>query len=96
MGPEVIPFERTAQGARDESSQLDRAGETIMQLLGKAADAAERNSRQAIDAAQRLSHQLRAAEDRIAQLEAEIEIEKKPSAPSSGCIRSTPRLRIVS
>jgi hypothetical protein len=65
MGPEVIPFERTAQGARDESSQLDRAGETILQLLGKAADAAERNSRQAIDAAQRLSHQLRAAEDRM-------------------------------
>jgi hypothetical protein len=49
------------------------AGETILQLLGKAADVADRNSRQAIETAQRLSHQLRAAEDRVAQLEAEID-----------------------
>jgi predicted ribosome quality control (RQC) complex YloA/Tae2 family protein len=73
MGPEVVPFERTVQGARGDSSQLDRAGETILQLLGRAAHAAEQNSRQAIDTAQRLSQQLRAAEDRIAQLETEIE-----------------------
>jgi predicted ribosome quality control (RQC) complex YloA/Tae2 family protein len=73
MGPEVIPFERTALGARSDSSQLDKAGETILQLLGRAAHAAEQNNRQAIDTEQRLSHQLRAAEDRVAQLEAEIE-----------------------
>ena len=34
---------------------------------------AEQNSRQAVEAAQKLSHQLRAAEDRINELEAEIE-----------------------
>ena len=35
---------------------------------------AEENSRFALDQAQKLSHQLRAAEDRIAELEAETQI----------------------
>ena len=69
----MIPFARSAQGARDDNTQLDKAGQTILQLLNKAADVAEQNSRHAIDTAQRLSHQLRAAEDRIAELEAEVE-----------------------
>jgi molecular chaperone GrpE (heat shock protein) len=73
MSPEVIPFARSAQGSRDDNDQLDKAGQTILQLLSKAADVAEQNSRHAIDTAQRLSHQLRAAEDRIAELEAEVE-----------------------
>ena len=73
MSPEVIPFARSAQGGRDDNTQLDRAGQTILQLLNKAADVAEQNSRHAIDTAQRLSHQLRAAQDRIAELEAEVE-----------------------
>ena len=73
MSPEVIPFARSTQGARDDNTQLDRAGQTILQLLNKAADVAEQNSRHAIDTAQRLSHQLRATEGRIAELEAEVE-----------------------
>ena len=73
MSPEVVPFARSPQAPRDEGSQLDKAGETILQLLNKAADVAEQNSRQAIDTAQRLAHQLRSAEDRIAELEAEVE-----------------------
>jgi hypothetical protein len=73
MSPEVIPFARSAQRARDDNTELDRAGQTILQLLNKAADVAEQKSRHAIDTAQRLSHQLRAAEGRIAELEAEVE-----------------------
>jgi len=73
MSPEVIPFARSAQGAADDNTQVDKAGQTILQLLNKAADVAEQNSRHAIDTAQRLSHQLRAAEGRIAELEAEVE-----------------------
>ena len=73
MTPEVIPFAQSIQGARDDGSQLDKAGQTILQLLHKAADVAEQNSRHAIDTAERLSHQLRAAEDRIVQLEADVE-----------------------
>ena len=71
MSPEVVPFARP-QGARDDNTQLDKAGQTILQLLSKAADVAEQNSRHAIDTAQRLSHQLCAAEERIAELEAEV------------------------
>ena len=73
MIPEVKPFAQSTQGARDDGSQLDKAGQTILQLLHKAADVAEQNSRHAIDTAERLSHQLRAAEDRIVQLEADVE-----------------------
>jgi hypothetical protein len=43
-------------------------------LLHKAAGMAEANSKHALDMAQKLSHQLRAAEDRIAELEAEVGI----------------------
>jgi chromosome segregation ATPase len=53
--------------------RLDQAGQTILQLLSKAADVVEQKSRHAVDTAQRLSHQLRAAEGRIAELEAEVE-----------------------
>src|SRR5262245_11570066 len=61
---DVVPFVRT--------DRLDKAGETILQLLHKAAGVAEENSRHAVETAQKLSHQLRAAEDRIAELEAEV------------------------
>jgi hypothetical protein len=54
--------------------QLDQAGQTILQLLSRAADVVEQNSKHALDAAQSLSHQLRTAEGRIAELEAEVEV----------------------
>jgi len=57
-----------------DADQLDKAGQTILSLLHKAAGVAEENSRHALDMAQKLSHQLRAAEDRIAELEAEVEL----------------------
>jgi hypothetical protein len=63
-------------GAKDATpggvDQLDSAGQTILKLLHKAAGVAEENSRYALDMAQKLSHQLRAAEDRIADLETEL------------------------
>ncbi len=58
--------------ASDDSGQLDSAGQAILKLLHKAAGTVEANSRQALETAQKLSHQLRAAEDRIAELEAQI------------------------
>jgi hypothetical protein len=69
----VIPFE-SKNAAPDNADQLDRAGQTILQLLHKAAGVAEGNSKHALDIAQKLSHQLRAAENRIAELEAEVGI----------------------
>ena len=58
--------------ASNDANQLDSAGEAILKLLRKAAGAAEAHSRQASEKAQKLSSQLRAAEDRIAKLEADV------------------------
>ena len=69
----VVQFARGAKGpTRDEGDQLDKAGQTLLQLVQNAAGVAEENSRRALSTAQKLSHQLRAAEDRIAELEAEL------------------------
>jgi len=59
------------------SDQLDKAGQTILGLLHKAAEVAAANSQHALEMAQKLSHQLRAAGDRIAELEAEVELYQK-------------------
>ena len=68
---DVIQFGRGASEPLND--QLDTAGQTILQLIHRAAGFAEENSRQALEMAQKLSHQLRAAEDRIAELEAELD-----------------------
>jgi molecular chaperone GrpE (heat shock protein) len=76
----VIPFTPSTNNKKpDDADQLDEAGQTILKLLHKAAGVAEENSRHALDMAQKLSHQLRAAEDRIAELEAEVELYKNKS-----------------
>ena len=67
----VIPF--AANTKTVPANELDKAGQTILQLLHRAAGVAETNSRQALETAQKLSHQLRTAEDRIAELEAAAE-----------------------
>ncbi len=65
----VLPFAAMDQG----DDQLDKAGHSILDLLRKAAGVAKKNGQEALDIAQKLSHQLRAAEQRIADLEAEAE-----------------------
>ena len=65
----VVPFPPAGTSG---NADLDRAGETILQLLNKAAGVAEENSRNATEMAQKLSEKLRAAEGRIADLEAEV------------------------
>jgi hypothetical protein len=67
----VIPFASSTKNV--PANELDKAGQTILQLLHRAADVAEDNSRHALEMAQKLSHQLRTAEDRIAELEAAAE-----------------------
>jgi hypothetical protein len=76
----IVAFSPGAKDATpDGVDQLDKAGQTILSLLHKAAGVAEQNSRHALDMAQKLSHQLRAAEDRIAELEAEVELYREKS-----------------
>ena len=63
----VVPFAPTDKGTSSNGGdQLDKAGQSILNLLHKAAGLAE-------NMAQKLSHQLRAAEQRITDLEAEVE-----------------------
>jgi hypothetical protein len=70
---EVVPFARTRSGAApDAGAQLDQAGQAILQLVGRAAGIADGNRRQALEVAQKISDQLRAAEDRVAELETEL------------------------
>jgi hypothetical protein len=61
----VVPFGPAATPRNTD--QLDGAGQTILQLLNKAAGIAEENSRYTTEMAQRLSGKLRAAEGRIAE-----------------------------
>ena len=70
--PNVIPLVPASKSVRDDADQLDKAGRTILQLLHSAANVAEEDSKRARDMAQKLSHHLHAAEDRIAELEAEV------------------------
>jgi predicted nucleic acid-binding Zn-ribbon protein len=51
---------------------VEAAGLSILRLLQRAADTADQNRRQVLDTAQRLSQELRAAQDRIAQLEGDV------------------------
>ena len=70
----VIPFAPMHERkGSDGGDRIDEAGQSILRLLHKAAGVEEENSRHALGAAQKLSDQLRAAEDRIAELEAEVE-----------------------
>ena len=68
---ELVRFVPTPKSLPGYVDQLDQAGETILQLVGKAAGVAEQNSSRALTMAQKFSDQLRAAEDRIAELETE-------------------------
>jgi ABC-type transporter Mla subunit MlaD len=56
----------------DNLEPVNRAGQSILDLLHKAADTTDRNTRQAVEAAQRLAQQLQAARARLAQLESEF------------------------
>jgi hypothetical protein len=56
----------------EHEDPVDRTGQSILRLLDRAADAADEISRQAVEMAQRLAQQLRAARDRIAQLEDDV------------------------
>ena len=69
----IVPFAPLARPAvPDGGDPLDSAGQTILGLLHRAAGMAEENSQHALGIAHKLSLQLRAAEDRIKDLEADV------------------------
>jgi TolA-binding protein len=68
--PEVLKF-ASRQNARDESP-IDQVGHALVAAVAQAARVGEENVERAMTVAHKLSIQLRDAEDRISQLEAEI------------------------
>ena len=69
----VIPFAPGSKGnVRVDGVPVDESGKAIIALLKDAADIARATCTHAINAAQEASSQLRAAEDRIKELESEV------------------------
>jgi flagellar hook-associated protein FlgK len=66
----AIPLAPKSNVRSESGDPLDRAGKAILGLLHRAASDAEANNKQAVEMAHQLSAQLRAAEDRIRELEA--------------------------
>jgi hypothetical protein len=85
----AIQSESVAQdrAATSNGDQLESAGQAILELLHKAAGATEANSRQALATAQTLASQLRDAEDRIAELEAEVQHYREKSERAEDWLR---------
>lgn len=93
MSPGVIPFPRSNR-LGDNEAQLDKAGQTILQLLNKAADVAEQNSRHAIDTAQKGRTSLAPPKLGLpGSRPRPRDTRSKPSALNSGSIASTRKLR---
>ena len=79
---EAIPFARAERtSTSDGADQLDKAARPILQMLHRAAGVAEENSRHALLTAQKLSDQLRAAEDRVGELEAQVTAYQRRAGP---------------
>jgi cell fate (sporulation/competence/biofilm development) regulator YmcA (YheA/YmcA/DUF963 family) len=85
----AVQSESVAQdrAATSDGDQLESAGQAILKLLHKAAGATEANSRQALATAQKLASQLRAAEDRIAELETEVQHYREKSERAEDWLR---------
>jgi predicted nucleic acid-binding Zn-ribbon protein len=64
--------------------QVDSAGQAIVRLLHKAADASEAKTRQTVDAAQGLSNRLLAAKERINGLESDLQSFREKAARAEG------------
>ena len=69
--PDVLRF-APRQLRRDEGDPVDNAGRALVALLQEAANISKENVDRAMAMAHKLSLQLRAAEDRISELQAEI------------------------
>jgi hypothetical protein len=65
----VVSLEPKAKVRPEANDPLERAGRLILDMVGKAARAAEVNNQKAIQIAEKLSAQLRAAENRMRELE---------------------------
>jgi len=68
----VVRFAPKPNGRAETGDTLEKAGHLILEMVDKAANAAEASYQQAVETSRKLSGQLRGAEDRIRELEAEV------------------------
>jgi peptidoglycan hydrolase CwlO-like protein len=68
----VVPLAPKSNGKLEAGDPLDAAGQAILGMLHRAADAAEANYQQTLKMTEKLSGQLRAAENQIRELEAKV------------------------
>ena len=64
-------------GGSHNDNQVDKAGQSILRLLHKAAGVTEQRNRHTLEMAQKLAQQIRATESRVAELEAEVEVRRE-------------------
>jgi replicative superfamily II helicase len=76
---QVVQFSKE-KSARGDGDGLDQSGEAIVALLQQAANLANENCDRAMSLAHKLSIQLRAAEDRVKHLQAELQQSQDRSA----------------
>jgi len=69
---EVVVF-APKQTSRDKADSIDQVGRTLIAMVQEAANSSKENVERAVSMAHKLSIQLRAAEDRISQLEGEVQ-----------------------
>jgi hypothetical protein len=68
----IIPFAPLHKEPRSDGDPVDRSGQAIVGMLQEAVEVAKQNCDRAMDIAHKLSLQLRAAEDKVAQLEGDV------------------------
>jgi len=83
----VVKFEPKAQ-PRSHDTPLDEAGQAIVARIQRAAELANENCDRAMKLAHKLAMQLRAAEERINQLEAEVELFRDRAARAEGWLQT--------
>jgi TolA-binding protein len=71
--PEVLAFAPNKQKPSSGVNAIDQQGQAVVALLQDAANISKENVDRAMSLAHKLSMQLRATEDRIAQLQGEVE-----------------------
>jgi len=74
--------------ARSTHTPVEDAGEAIVATIQRAADLANENCDRAVRLAHKLSMELRGAQDRINQLEAEVELFRDRVARAEGWLQT--------
>ena len=92
--PEVIPFARARNGAAPGADdQLDKAGQTILQLVAQAAGIADDNSRHALGMASFRINCERLKTALPSWRLSSLLLEKEPIVPSNGSVVSMAKLK---